>query len=260
MARKIVFCILGIVFLFAAAACSPQQPTPAANANMANPASVFCEENGGKLDMRPDATGAVQGVCVFPDGSECDEWSYFRGECKPGDVIETPAAEPTVPEPVEPTATEGMLTPTVAVASDGWLVYSNEALGYSFHYPADAILQSENLAESVTIVGPIVNDQNWPVMSFNHSSDPAWRPPEGTDLQQWMVDHYLLSDIRQPDRQIAGMTAIHTRFEGSQQAYAQDSYYFARAGQLYRVVLLHAGKEDWEVYNHFLDSIQFTGS
>jgi hypothetical protein len=26
-------------------------------------------------------------MCVFPDGSECDEWAYFRGECKPGDSL-----------------------------------------------------------------------------------------------------------------------------------------------------------------------------
>ena len=24
----------------------------------------------------------VASVCVFDDGSECEEWAYFRGECK----------------------------------------------------------------------------------------------------------------------------------------------------------------------------------
>ncbi|MBU1866793.1 MAG: DUF333 domain-containing protein, partial [Actinobacteria bacterium] len=28
--------------------------------------------------------GGTYGVCVFPDGSECDEWAFFRGECEPG--------------------------------------------------------------------------------------------------------------------------------------------------------------------------------
>lgn len=23
-------------------------------------------------------------VCIFPDGTECDTWSFFRGECSPG--------------------------------------------------------------------------------------------------------------------------------------------------------------------------------
>jgi hypothetical protein len=50
---------------------------------MANPASVFCEEQGFQLEMREDANGTY-GVCIFPDGSECEEWAYFRGECQPG--------------------------------------------------------------------------------------------------------------------------------------------------------------------------------
>jgi putative hemolysin len=256
MSRKILFNLLMLILITGASACSPNIAKPTTIANMANPASVFCEEQGGKLDMRQDASGGVAGVCVFPDGSECDEWAYFRGECQPGGVTETAVIEPTAPQLVEPTP--AIPTPTVEVGSDGWLVYRNDKLSYDFHYPADAILQSEDLSTSVTVVGPLVNDQNWPILSFVHSSDPAWHVPEGADLQQWMVDNNLLVDIRQPDRQIAGMTAIHTRFEGSPQAYAQDSYFFARAGQIYRVVILHAGKEDWEVYNHFLDNIQFT--
>jgi putative hemolysin len=52
---------------------------------LANPASVFCEEQGGTVDMRKDASGGMFGVCVFDDGSECEEWEFFRGECKPGD-------------------------------------------------------------------------------------------------------------------------------------------------------------------------------
>jgi putative hemolysin len=47
-----------------------------------NPASVFCEEGGYKLEMRQEAGGTV-GYCLFPDGSECEEWAFFRGECKP---------------------------------------------------------------------------------------------------------------------------------------------------------------------------------
>jgi hypothetical protein len=66
------------------------------------------------------------------------------------------------------------------------------------------------------------------------------------------------SEIRQPDTQIAGMLAIHTRFERSPQSYAYDRYYFAKSGQLYMIVISHSGdKEDWEVYNRFLESIQF---
>jgi putative hemolysin len=47
-----------------------------------NPASKFCEDNGYKLEMREEAGGTV-GYCLFPDGSECEEWAYYRGECQP---------------------------------------------------------------------------------------------------------------------------------------------------------------------------------
>lgn len=46
-----------------------------------NPASVYCEEQGGKVEIQTDASGAQTGICVFPDGSACDEWAYYRGEC-----------------------------------------------------------------------------------------------------------------------------------------------------------------------------------
>ena len=49
--------------------------------NMPNPASVYCEQNGNKLEIHTAEDGSQSGVCVFPDGSTCDEWAYFRGEC-----------------------------------------------------------------------------------------------------------------------------------------------------------------------------------
>src|SRR5512136_24445 len=51
--------------------------------NMPNPASVYCEKNGYTLEIRTAADGSQSGVCVFPDGSSCDEWAYYRGECGP---------------------------------------------------------------------------------------------------------------------------------------------------------------------------------
>jgi hypothetical protein len=50
---------------------------------MPNPASAYCEEQGFKLEIRTAADGSQAGYCVFPDGSECDEWAYYRGECGP---------------------------------------------------------------------------------------------------------------------------------------------------------------------------------
>lgn len=56
----------------------------AETAGMANPASVYCAEQGGTEETREDPEGQ-RGVCIFPDGSECDSWAYHRKECAPGD-------------------------------------------------------------------------------------------------------------------------------------------------------------------------------
>jgi len=66
-------------------------PTTAPVAAMANPASVYCVQQGGKSEIRKDAKGGEVGYCVFPDKSECEEWAFQRGECKPG-AKATPAA------------------------------------------------------------------------------------------------------------------------------------------------------------------------
>jgi putative hemolysin len=79
-----------MIILMALAACAaPQTQAPGsaatgtAQANIPNPASVYCERNGNKLEIRTTADGSQSGICVFPDGGTCDEWAYFRGECGP---------------------------------------------------------------------------------------------------------------------------------------------------------------------------------
>lgn len=70
----------------------PPSTEPASQAALANPASVFCEQQGGKLEIRTAADGSQSGMCLFEDGSQCDEWAYFRGECAPGQGVETSSA------------------------------------------------------------------------------------------------------------------------------------------------------------------------
>lgn len=55
-------------------------PTPQAG-GLPNPASKYCVDQGYKLEIRSDESGNQYGVCIFPDGSECEEWAFFRGEC-----------------------------------------------------------------------------------------------------------------------------------------------------------------------------------
>jgi putative hemolysin len=44
---------------------------------LANPASVFCVQSGGKSEIRNGPRGQY-GVCIFPDGRAVEEWAYFR--------------------------------------------------------------------------------------------------------------------------------------------------------------------------------------
>ncbi len=98
---------LTLLFL-AAAGCSPAAtPLPPAptsapkdGAGLANPAAVYCQDKGYATEIRTAADGSQSGVCKFPDGSECDEWAFFRGECGPGTSVPRPPSA-TLP-PAEP--------------------------------------------------------------------------------------------------------------------------------------------------------------
>jgi len=90
--------ILIILFSLALAGCSlnSQKPSETETAEikrqeekqeekqdevgLANPASVHCLDKGGELRMEEDEKGQY-GICILPDGTECEEWQYFRGEC-----------------------------------------------------------------------------------------------------------------------------------------------------------------------------------
>ena len=43
-----------------------------------NPASIYCEKNGGKSIIKLDGDGNEYGVCKFKDGKEIDEWDFYR--------------------------------------------------------------------------------------------------------------------------------------------------------------------------------------
>jgi putative hemolysin len=44
---------------------------------LANPASVYCVDQGGTLEIVQEAEGEV-GYCNLPDGTRIDEWEYYR--------------------------------------------------------------------------------------------------------------------------------------------------------------------------------------
>jgi putative hemolysin len=307
MFRKSLLFVFFIFILTTFSACA--QPTAAPN--MANPASVFCNQHTGKSLIVTNADGSQTGRCVFPDGSFCEEWAYFRGECKPGQVpqstsapaLETATPAANMPNPAsvyceqhggkleivtnadgsqygmcaleagsceewafmrgecQPGQAPTAETPkyeTETPAPEGWMLYTNDRLGYSFLVPPEADIQSDDRTKSVNVIGSQVDNQQWPVIYIIHPVDRSeYHLPDGADLKQWLSDHKLLAGEVKADTKISSQTAIHTRAEKSEKSLAQDSYFFAYSGQIYNIVIVHTAKEDWDLYNTFLNSFHF---
>ena len=125
------------IFLMALTACTSFQVqktvtigTDYPQADMPNPASLYCEQNGNKLEIRTAADGSQSGVCIFPDGTTCDEWAYFRGECGM-ETMENPKLNQTT-EPI-PNASGGYMAPeTAEEISDWWGIIKSTAPGAQY--------------------------------------------------------------------------------------------------------------------------------
>jgi hypothetical protein len=72
--------VLRAAALIAALAGIGALPRPAMA--LANPASVFCGQSGGKSEILQTASGAQLGVCILPGGEIVEEWAYFRAHHK----------------------------------------------------------------------------------------------------------------------------------------------------------------------------------
>jgi C1A family cysteine protease len=53
---------------------------PGDRLGMANPAAIYCKELGYEYRITQTDKGE-EGVCVFPDGGECEEWKFLAGKC-----------------------------------------------------------------------------------------------------------------------------------------------------------------------------------
>lgn len=133
MKRIFTFTVLCLA-LTACTSFRVQKPdtTATSQAEMPNPASVYCEQNGNKLEIQTASDGSQSGVCVFPDGSTCDEWEYFRGNCCPaGQICPTPAVmeeataeasggKPGGSDGIDANSSGGYMEPSTSEEIAGW--------------------------------------------------------------------------------------------------------------------------------------------
>ncbi|MFA4820090.1 MAG: DUF333 domain-containing protein [Candidatus Aenigmatarchaeota archaeon] len=54
---------------------------PCPSTQIDNPASVNCVDKGGTLEIQTLKGGEQIGYCILPNGTVCEEWALFRGEC-----------------------------------------------------------------------------------------------------------------------------------------------------------------------------------
>jgi putative hemolysin len=77
--KQIIF--IGITRVMLLSGTFLRQAVGSGEVQIANPASVYCVQSGYTLEIRAHAGGGEYGVCIFPDGSECEEWAFFGNEC-----------------------------------------------------------------------------------------------------------------------------------------------------------------------------------
>ena len=160
--RIIALCLglCAIVLGACSPAATPAVPTaqPAApTAGIANPASTYCIDHGGKLQIITAADGSQSGQCTLPDGTQCDEWAYYRGECGPAapTTQAPPQGVPPAPGRSDPAAADYAAkqaaeklaadlkvdTSSVTVVSSEMVTWSDSCLGLGG--PAESCLQVE---------------------------------------------------------------------------------------------------------------------
>jgi putative hemolysin len=130
-----------IIILMALTACTAPQtqvaPEPAATdmpqAGMPNPASVYCTQQGNKLEIRTADDGSQSGICIFPDGGTCDEWAYYRRECGPATPAMTVEATTEASGGTEEQASGGYMPPgTTEEIADWWGVIKSTESGAQY--------------------------------------------------------------------------------------------------------------------------------
>jgi len=110
---------------------------------MANPAAVYCEDQWGTLLPQQDEEGNQYALCMFEDGSYCEERSYFRNECQQGEIFYNVIEDRVLPEWAKTSLTNeelDELTETNFPTSYSYSTYNietEESNLWEYTYPED---------------------------------------------------------------------------------------------------------------------------
>lgn len=74
---KKLFIICTVFLSISACSSTPNKDVSPPKIGMPNPASQYCIEQGGQLEIRNEENGQV-GYCKLPNGKVVEEWELFR--------------------------------------------------------------------------------------------------------------------------------------------------------------------------------------
>ena len=77
--RRLLLLLLATTALVAACGSDAEPTGTTPDVGLANPASVFCVEQGGTVEIVDETAGQV-GYCNLPDRTRVGEWEYFRSD------------------------------------------------------------------------------------------------------------------------------------------------------------------------------------
>ena len=150
----------------AAQTSTPTKPATQGSSQMANPASKYCIDKGGRLEIRTAADGGQVGICVFPNGKECEEWAFMRGQCNPEDETNQ--------------------------------LYNNPEYQFMLSYPPAWTLSEEVPSGDQPFSLVLQNGSNSLRLQVKHNTDQTVidaAPPEGGEISQAAVLSVLGQDV-----------------------------------------------------------------
>lgn len=156
------------------------------NVGIANPASVYCEEQWGTLIPMEDENGGQYAMCQLDAETICEEWAFYRWEC--------PTAETEYPETYVKTSLTNEdidhieeILPPLSFDYETWNM-DDETIVSSGHYdyPTDV--------------------ENWYVFIPEHATM-ASREVISSGIEDGMI--YTLADVTLQDDTVVTILYIH---------------------------------------------------